>query len=55
MAKPEPGWGALFSGANAVRSPTLAGGTALRVGRARPAGRQEPVSAALSYPSTTSR
>ncbi len=29
MSKPEPGWGALFSGANAIRSLALAGGTAL--------------------------
>nr|WP_051248686.1 MFS transporter [Inquilinus limosus] len=29
MSRPEPGWGALFSGANAIRSLALAGGTAL--------------------------
>ncbi|WP_179221890.1 MFS transporter [Inquilinus limosus] len=29
MSQPEPGWGTLFSGANAIRSLALAGGTAL--------------------------
>ncbi|MBW8724471.1 MAG: hypothetical protein JF625_04845 [Inquilinus limosus] len=29
MSQPEPGWGALFPGVNAIRSLALAGGTAL--------------------------